>query len=91
MFEEKGQPVFDLDLGSPSDSQEDSSDDEDDEDVMANLPDHLSRAMRGEDEVGTFRQFNIFFPFIYNVTSFELLKLVPFLIYFHCWNVCLSS
>ncbi len=52
MFEEKGQPVFDLDLGSSSDSQ-DSSDDENDEDVMANIPDHLSQAVRGEGEIGT--------------------------------------
>ncbi len=80
MFEEKGQPVFDLDLGSPSDSQESSDDDdeEDDEDVMANLPDHLSRAVRGEnDDVGRSTHFflPIFIQCCNNLTPFEQLLL----------------
>ncbi len=54
VFEEKGEPVFDLDLGSHSDSQDSSDDEYDDEDIMANLPDHLSRSVRGEGEVGMF-------------------------------------
>ncbi len=51
-FEEKGKPVFDLDLGSQSDSQDSSDDEDDDEDVIANLSDHLPHSVRGEPEVG---------------------------------------